>query len=87
MKIKVHHFTLNNFAKLYMRLEWKQLCWNKICWRNLAKAIVRIAKETGFEIKAITYKEVVLWLASKKVIRTGKVEDLREYTDLRLMYQ
>ncbi|MFA5382096.1 MAG: hypothetical protein WC356_02940 [Candidatus Micrarchaeia archaeon] len=87
MKINIRQFDTNAYASLYMRLYWRQLEWNKTCWKNLAKAIVRIAKETGFSIKQITYKEVVLWLASKKLQRTGKTEDLQEYQELRELYR
>jgi hypothetical protein len=80
-------FTLNYNAQTYMRIYWRQLNWNKVCWLNLKKAIIRIAKETGFAIKSITYKEVVLWLAAKKVQRTGKAEDLKDYQEWRLEYR
>ena len=87
MEIKLHQFTFNNYAQTYMRIYWRRLSFDKACWSNLKKAIIRIAKETGFAIKDIDYKEVVLWLAAKKVQRTGKAEDLKDYQDLRLAYR
>lgn len=87
MRLRLFQFTMNAYAESYMRIYWHRLSFDKVCWKNLQKAIVRIAKETCFSIKQITYKDVVLWLAAKQVKRTGDINDLMEYQELRLMYR